>query len=469
MPLIVVFVISLIMPGIGYTSAQAQTSQTLYFMDRVPQSVFLNPAHRPGHNFYIGLPMISSLNINAKSNFASFSDLVFKHPQYDSLISFLHPDADTGEFISKLRDRNTIGPDLNVGILSFGFRVNSSYFSFSIAERASFSATLPRELILLALQGNEQFAGRTADFSNLGGELNYYREYAAGYSLPVNDRLTAGGRAKLLFGKANFSFADKDISLYTDPGSYNMRLRSKFTMNFSMPVTLVKNENGDIEDINARNDYEAGDFIFNSGNAGAAIDLGATYRLSEPLMIYASITDLGFINWKQDVYNLSMDGDFEFAGLDLSPVFSHGDDSDPGDNLLDSLKANFRINDTGNAYLRGLPARIYLGATYGLTPGISLGLLSRSEIYHQNIEQAVTLSANATAGRWLSYSVSYTAMNHSYDNLGMGLSLRGGGFNFYVLSDNILSTFTPHRVRNVNLWFGFNLAFGRSSDVNLPI
>ncbi len=444
---------------------KAQVNRTIYFMDRIPQSSFLNPAHQHDHDYYIGLPMISSLNMNMKSNFASFSDVIFKHSRYDSLITFMHPDADQQNFTSKLRNLNTIAPDMNVGILSFGYRRNTSYFSFNIADRASIRANLPRDLILLGLEGNEQFAGRSADFSRFGGELNYFREYSIGYSRLVGERLSLGVRTKLLFGKANLSFTGTHMNLYTDPESYNITLRSEFNMDFSMPVTLERNENGGIEDIHSnfdREDYSRGNFLFNNRNQGLALDIGATYRLTEPLTLYASITDFGFISWKRDVYNLSMDSHFEYEGLDLSPVFDYRDDSVPSEKLGDTLRG--LIDTREERYRSGLPTRIYMGAAWELNSGISLGMLSSSEIYRNSFEQAVTLSAGSDINHWLSASVSYSLMNNHFNNLGMGFSVRRRAFNFYMVSDNILSTIVPHRKRNVNVWLGINLAFGQGDD-----
>ena len=403
--------------------------------------------------------------MNARTNFANFNDLVFKHPNQDSLISFLHPDANIEDFTSKLRNRNFIAPDLHINLLSFGFRVKNSFVSFSLSERSSGRLALPKDLVLLGLHGNEQFAGKNADFSSIGADLNYYREYALGYSHIVDDRLTVGARGKLLFGKANISFADTDISLYTDADTYHMRMQSKFTVNMSLPVHLEIRD-GEIADASAHfdnSDYDPLDFVFKSSNTGFAIDLGATYKLIEPVTLYASITDLGFINWKDDVYNLSMDGDFEFDGLDVSSVFNSGDDSDPGEDILDELNEKFKISATENSYRSGLPARLFVGGMYELNPVIGFGLLSRSEVYQNRLEQAVTLSANSNIGRWLSASLSYSMMNNSYNNVGMGLSLRGGGFQLYVLSDNLNSTFYPHRTNSVNLWFGLNLIFGHKS------
>ncbi len=443
-----------------FSDVSGQTGQTMYFMNRLPQSSLINPAVQHPHNFHIGLPVISSLNVNARTNFMSFSDLVFKHPQYDSLITFMHPDADIDDFTSKLRKRNIISPELHLNLLSFGFRLDDHFFSFGISERSSVRATIPKDLIMLGLFGNEQFTGNKADFTDMGIDMSYFREYAAGYSYQLTDDISVGGRAKLLFGKGAVSFRNTDISLYTDPETFNTLLRTDFTVNISLPVTII---DGNIDDIRPHFDdenYNPLDFVFNPRNAGFALDLGATYRLIEPVTLFASITDLGFISWKEDVYNLRVDGEFEFDGIDLSPAFDAGDDSKPLDNLLDTLDNIFSINDTSNPFTRGLPTRIYLGGTYDLNEMVSFGLLSRSEIYHGGLQQAVTLSANTNVGRWLSASLSWSAMNNSYNNLGMGLALTAPGFQFYLLTDNLNSTFMPHRTNSVNLWFGINLVFG---------
>lgn len=457
--LLLIFILS----GISLQNAQAQISQTIYFMDRLPQSSLINPAYQHHHNFHLGLPAVSSFNVNARTNFANFNDIVFKHPQYDSLITFLHPDANSEDFTSRLSNRNFFAPDLHINLFSFGFRANRSFVSFNLSERVSGRGMLPKDLLLLGLQGNEQFVGEKADFSNIGIDMNYYREYALGYAYDVDDKLNVGARAKILFGKANISFSDMDISLNTDADTYNMDLKSKFTMNFSMPVTLVKDEEGEISDIEAHfdmDDYDPLDFVFNTNNSGFAIDLGASYRLTDPVTLHASILDLGYINWKDDVYNLSMDGEFEFDGVDISSIFDSSDDSEPGEDLLETIQDRFSISDTRNSYRRGLPTRLYLGGTYELSSRVGFGMLSRTQYYQKNFEQAMTLSANANLGRWLSASLSYSMMNNSYNNIGAGLSLGGAGIQLYVLTDNLNSVFHPHKTNSVNLWFGLNLIFG---------
>ncbi len=445
----------------------AQNNNTIYFMDRLPQSSLLNPSFQPNYNFYIGLPVLSSINMNAGTNFMSFSDIIFKSSEMDSLITILHPSYNIDDFIGKLNDRNYLGPDMHVNLFRLGVRYRDMFFNLSVSERMSMRASLPKDLFVFGLKGNEEFLGRKADFSNLGVDFNYYREFALGASYPVNERLTVGGTGKLLFGMGNISIADHDISLYTDPESYNMIMSSRFTVNMSMPFDLEYDEEGNIKDIVPHfddDDYNYSEFIFNTQNAGMAIDLGATYRFSDDITFYGSVTDLGFIKWNSNVNNISMDGEFEFEGFDIAEIIN--DDNDKYfDNLLDSIVDIFNFTDTQNSFTRGLGTRIYLGGTYQFNDMLKFGALSRSEIRGGNFMQAMTLSANADFTRWLSASMSYSMMNHSYNNVGMGLGIRGGPIQFYLLSDNINTLFMPHRSQNVNLWFGLNLVFGYKRDL----
>jgi len=66
-------------------AAQAQNQLVLYNMYRTsPQSIYLNPAFVPQYKVNIGLPGISSVNINASTGQLAFRD-VFRR-EGDSLV-----------------------------------------------------------------------------------------------------------------------------------------------------------------------------------------------------------------------------------------------------------------------------------------------------------------------------------------------------------------------------------------------
>src|SRR5664279_5208670 len=70
--------------------ASAQNSQVMYFMN-LPQNHLENPALRPSNSVYVGLPVVSGINLNFNNNFVNFSDVFLKGQPKDSIISFLNP------------------------------------------------------------------------------------------------------------------------------------------------------------------------------------------------------------------------------------------------------------------------------------------------------------------------------------------------------------------------------------------
>jgi len=220
------------------------------------------------------------------------------------------------------------------------------------------------------------------------------------------------------------------------------------------------------------------DFAFNMGNVGFAVDLGAVYNIGDYFTLSASVVDLGYINWKQDVYNFVSKGTYSFEGIDASPEFDVNDNSDFGDvaeAMLDTIGDIFKPLSQEEAYITMLPTKIYLGGTFNVSEKLNLGLLSRSQIYKGKIQQALTISANTNLGNALITTVSYTMSNNSYNNLGVGLSFRGGPFQFYFISDHIPVTFNklrfedngdvtsfpfPTDLNRINIRFGLNFVFG---------
>ena len=93
----------------------------------------------------------------------------------------------------------------------------------------------------------------------------------------------------------------------------------------------------------------------------------------------------------------------------------------------------------------------------------------------------MTLSGNLHFGNVFSTTLAYTAANRRYDNLGFGIALRGGPFQFFVLVDNIpfkYSSFTsgdetlrlPENMNTFHARLGLNLLFGnRERDETLPL
>jgi hypothetical protein len=97
------------------------------------------------------------------------------------------------------------------------------------------------------------------------------------------------------------------------------------------------------------------------------------------------------------------------------------------------------------------------------------------------MKQNLTLSANINLGNALSTTVSYTASNHRYDNIGAGLSFRLGWIQIYAVTDRIPLSFNkiisdngkstimvPSSWNSIDFRLGMNLVFGNRNKKEKP-
>lgn len=456
--------------------ASAQNSQVLYFMN-LPQNHLLNPALRPSNKVYIGLPGMSGINLNINNNFVNFNDVFIKGQAKDSIISFLHPDYNPDKFLAKIKDKNSLEQETTVQLLGVGFSVgNDGYVFLDINERIQGNIVLPGDLFRLALKGNEGFAGKKIDLSSLRGDIKYYHEFGVGFSRNFTDKLRIGIKGKLLFGIAAASIDNKSLGI-TVNDDYSHTLDANLTVNMSGPVNVYMNSKHNVDSVvfdDSRFKTSAGatDFFSGKKNIGLGLDIGATFDLTDRIVLSASVTDLGFIRWKNDVTNLKTYNQFKFSGLNMLDVINGTKTIDEvGKEMLDSLKNAFNVSNSKAPFTTYLPFGISLGGSYNVTKRFSVGLLSYSRIIGKQVREALTLSANLNLGNAFSTSISYTAENHRYDNLGAGVAFRAGIIQFYLLSDRIpimwnkikndkSNVMVPANWNTINLRLGMNLVFG---------
>ncbi|MGC1390364.1 MAG: DUF5723 family protein [Bacteroidales bacterium] len=450
----------------------AQNSQVMFFMN-LPQSHLFNPALRPSNSVYIGLPVVSGINLNINNNFVNFSDVFIKGQLKDSIITFLHPDYNVDKFLARIKDKNSIEPEVAVQLLGVGFSVGKDgYIFLDINDRIDGNVVLPGDLFKLALKGNEEFVGTRINLSSLRGDLKYYREVGLGYSRNITDKLRIGIKGKLLFGIAGVSIDNRSLGIDVN-NDFSHTMDADLMVNISGPVNIHKDTENNIDSIGFDDSkIKTANFLSGNKNMGMGLDFGATYDISDRLKVYASITDLGFIRWKNNVTNLKAKNQFLFSGISMVNVLNGTMTIDSVANLmLDSLKNAFKVSDSKNPFTTRLPFSVTLGGSYNVTQQFSIGLLSYSKVIGNQIHEALTLSANINLGNAFSTSVSYTAENYQYDNLGAGLAFRAGITQFYLVTDRIpiiwnkiindKSTFPlPENWQTFNLRLGMNLVFG---------
>jgi hypothetical protein len=453
-------------------ASSGQNSRVMYFMD-LPQARFHNPAFKPSDSLYVGIPVLTGVGFSINNNFLGFSDIIMKG-RTDSLITFLHPDYDKEQFLSKLRKNNSIEADLIVQLLGFGISLGKGYLFLDINERLGTTTSLPRELLILAIRGNAGFAGKYTDLSSLDGGFNYYHEAGVGYSRDIMPGLRGGLRVKFLFGIATSRLDNRNLGITIFP-DFSHEIVSDIVLNSHGPLAVIR-DGGEIENFEFSGDELLQSIKMKNMNPGAGLDLGLTYDVSREIRLSAAVTDIGFIRWRESLSNVEINQSYQINGVNVSNVLSGNESfSDALGQVLDSLQNSVSLSTNTDPFNTFLPMRLNLGGSYMIRPDLSIGLLSHTRFTGGRIHQSVTLSANYYIQNKLSASLGYTIANNRFDNIGAGVAYRIGFFQFYAASDRIpviwnritanegeTSFLIPNNWNTIDIRIGMNLVFGKA-------
>ena len=452
-------------------SVFAQQDMTLYYMHRVPQSNLLNPAIQNECKLYFSgmlLPIVGQvlppLHVNYNNNGFAYNQLIRPGTgmQADSLI------FDIPYVLTKLRKVNYISFETNIDWFSAGYRWKNWYFTFNLTEKLNAQVSFPKDLLTLGWEGNgKSLLGKEAFLSFLGGGFNWYREYALGASTVINNKLTVGGRAKLLFGKENLWFKSHQLSWKTDEDDYSYTFKADWEVYSSQQFfDITKLQMDYVNDSLMYEDttFEPNpkDIILNRNNPGGAIDMGFKYILNNKISFYGSALDIGFIHYKNNVNAVKSSGEFYFDGWNIQPFINEPDSvgQEYADNFKDSVIKIFEPHLIKKAYNYWLSPKIYLGGTYALNEKVNLGVLLRGDVFLKRLHGGITFSANANLAKWFAPTLSYTIENNSFKQVGAGVLLKMPWMQFYFVTDNVCGFIWPEATRNINFRLGINLLFG---------
>ncbi len=423
----------------------AQRDLTLYNMSNLSQSMSVNPSFRPKTNVYITLPLPMQTVGFTNSGFGA-ADL-FSADQ-KSIIS-------DDQFFKGMKSINYLQFQTRNELFGFGFRKKKNYFTFGVANILSAEFDYTPDFLQLFLQGNGgSLSGRRASFDGLGIHVTDYIEYAIGFNREVSEKLVVGGKIKLLSGVVNVSTSNSTLGFSTGVNGTSI--------GFDGSAFIRSSNLGAVLDTTKQTKFPVSS-LYNFSNLGLALDLGITYKLTEKISLSASVIDLGYITWKNDVRNYELKKfDYTFNGVDASKVLT--DTANVMRTVTDTLKKTFKSEQSNTAYSTSLSTRFYISGNYHLNKFFSAGVLWYSQIVRNQYRPALVISASANVKSWLTATVNYGMYANSYSNVGFGLSLRGGPLQLFVITDNILAPFNLGGTRAASLSAGMNFVFGKGKD-----
>lgn len=450
----VIFVLALMM---GMNAAKAQQVSPVDFMKMNPYQMKSNPAAK--------LPYESVMSI-AIGN----TNLSLQHTglRYDNFFDFDAQGVPTTLNLRKLanglNESNFLGINSETQLFTLYRSIGNGMLTFDWGVKVRGDLRFSDDLFKLLAYGNSVFVGEDNPANvDVNLNLNAYREFAVGYQHNINEKLSIGGRAKLLFGLANLATSNANVKLFTDPDSYALRIMENVGVMASLPRVFTL-ENGVL---NANGGFIWSDLF---RNVGFGMDLGVEYRFNEHFGVMAAVNDLGFIRWKlnnvkleskiEDAGQFYDDGSFLFNGLDTDQLQLIISDEYYRERFLDTLKQYFPMELTNaDKYTTGLNTNVLLRGYYDIDGKNRFTLQAQGMFYNSGFRPAMTLAYSGSFFKKIDVCASYTVMKDRYDNIGLGLAFNLGVFHIYAASNNVLGLFKPLNTSALDAQVGivFNL------------
>ena len=459
-----IFLIFVLFLTIGSFS---QNKQILYNFTSVPQSLLTNPGSDVKYNWYFGIPLLSGISANVGSSGFSAYDLF----------------ADNGvDFNVKLRNvvfsttrKDRVALNEQIELFNGGFKIageqGDSYISFGMYQEFDFMSYVPKDIAILALDGNRDYLGKVFNLGDLNIKAEVLSVFHLGFHKKVNEKLILGARGKIYSSIYNVSSTNNSGYIYTIPstqGVYEQMIYSDLQFNTS-GIAKYDDEDYDpnvVKDITKR--------ALLGGNLGLGFDAGLTYYPKKNIQLTASVIDLGFIKHTNEVESLTFKGTYKYEGV--IPKFSSGNstvdnyeefkDAVPLDTLYadyttwrptkfnSSIQFSFEeeVSEDCNC-LNYDPETIYksaVGAQLFVMSTPRTPLVAFTTYYRRKIFNSLQMKAT------------YTIDSYSYKNIGLGLSSMFGPVNFYVLADNLLEYKDVTKANSMSFQLGLNVVFKNS-------
>ena len=203
-----VYLIILVVFQFGF----AQNKALLYNFTSIPQASLVNPGADVSYKYYFGIPLLSGVSANVGSKSFSAYDL------------FANDGVDFTEKVRNIINKSSANDKTHVNeqveVFSGGFRVggedSQSYVSFGVYQEFDFLMYVPKDLAILALDGNRDHMGKSFNLADLNVRAEALSVLHVGFHKKISEKLVLGGRAKLYSSGANATSTNNSGFIYTD-------------------------------------------------------------------------------------------------------------------------------------------------------------------------------------------------------------------------------------------------------------
>ncbi|MDE5642748.1 MAG: hypothetical protein K2I56_04585 [Muribaculaceae bacterium] len=464
--------------AVAFTSNAQEAARSAYFLDGYSYRHMLNPALGNDNN-YVSIPALGNVGLGMASNVGVNTFLYKTAPgsQY-SLTTFMSPTVDAATFLNKLGERSRITADVNLTVLSAGFKAWKGYNTVTIGVRTDIGASLPKDLFRFMKLGQTGDDTRYS-FKNLALRADAMAEIAFGHSRNILPGLEAGAKLKFLLGIGGVSAKIDRMDVRMSGEQWLVNAKGSVDIAAGSGLYLPTKQEAGVEYDNADQAdlIEWGDMEYNNfglSGFGMAIDLGATYDLPAlpGLQLSAALTDIGFISYSHAVRGATSDVSWTFDGFsDVAfdknqPGYQDNKLSEQIDNLWDDLEdvVNFHRTASDGSFSRMLGTTLRLGAEYKMPfyQKLTGAFLFSTRMAGVSSWTEGRFYANVKPTGWFDASVNYGAGTFG-SSFGWMINFHPRGFNFFIGSDHqffkVTPQFLPVGRASAQLNIGFNVTY----------
>jgi hypothetical protein len=388
---------------------------------------------------------------------------------------------DVGRIISNSYANNNLGADFSIDILNFGFKVGEkNQIHFGIGLEAYGNLLLTKNTLNFLLRGPGFFLDKNATEALSGNriDMSVYGAASLGYAREISEKFSVGGRVKFLSGFANLYTESSEVYLHIDNGydplitpySYslqpNIALMGSFANSHpdSNLFSALRNVISDAADMS----IGMPDLTSLGNNFGMGFDLGLTYQINDDILVGASISDIGYINWNTGLKKVSSQGQnrsFVFSGVGSLNDILNNEDFDIN-NVFGALKDSaidylqLKENDTNfSSYRSRLRTSYNLSLFYDISEKAQIGFMWNAQIGHQK-NKTLTIAYTRFITSNFSLCINNSIVNDNMINFGGGIALNAGAVQLYLIADKV-SSFRVIDMRAFNVQFGLNVVLNR--------
>ncbi len=432
-------------------AVNSQNLETGYFDDNYMYRFQSNPAFA-NENGFVSMPGLGNLNVGTNGTIG------VSHILYNvngRTTTFLNPGVSASEVLDGLKDKSRLGTSLRETVLALGFKGFGGYNTISIGARADVNIGLPKDIFRLAKEG---VSNSVYDLSDISARAAAWGEISLGHSHQINKQLRVGANLKVLLGVGSAVAKVNNAQLRLQNDTWIGQVDAEM----SASVKGLRYETDYNKDTHHEyvNGVKIDDFSPING-FGMAVDLGAVYTLNEDWEFSASLIDLGFISWSNNMV-ASTNG---LKSVSTDEYSFNVDNNDSWDKFKDNLSELYELDDMGDQGSRtsGIGATMNLGAQYNLPVyrKVKFGLLNTTRINGNFSWTDFRLSGTIEPVKCFSATASL-GMGTFGASFGWMLNFKTKGFNLFLATDRTPGKLAKQGVplnSNVNVNLGMNFPF----------